>query len=260
VSTLNPTRRAMIEGARDAALLVLGYIPFGLAAGAAMAQTEVSPVVSILSAPIIFAGASQLVAIQLLNSGASIAIVVLSVLVVNARHLLYSASLEPHWAHWSRGQRMAGAFFLADPVYALAISRFERDQGPGTKSEQLYYYFTTSIILVFGWTGLISAGIALGGFIPEWVPLELAIPLTFLLLVLPLIKDRAGLVAACVGGLVALVADPLPFGFGLMVGAVAGLIAGGIVLARTAPPLEAHSTANVAADAATNPESGGTHV
>jgi 4-azaleucine resistance transporter AzlC len=254
----------MVEGARDAALLVLGYIPFGLAAGAAMAQTEVSPVVSILSAPIIFAGASQLVAIELLNSGASIAIVVLSVLVVNARHLLYSASLEPHWAHWSRGQRMAGAFFLADPVYALAISRFERDAGPGNKREQLYYYFTTSIILVLGWTGLISAGVAVGGFIPAWVPLELAIPLTFLLLVLPLIKDRPGLVAAGVGGVVALIADPLPFGFGLMVGAVAGLIAGGIVLARTTPVMEVTSIADAATDTSTNispsPEDGGSRV
>jgi predicted branched-subunit amino acid permease len=225
----------MLGGARDAAMLVLGYIPFGLAAGAAMAQTDVSPAISILSSPIIFAGASQLVAIQLLNSGAGIGIVVFSVMVINARHLLYSASLEPHWTHWSRGQRMAGAFFLADPVYALAISRFERAEGPGSKAEQLAYYFTTSIVLLFGWAGLVTVGVGLGGFIPSWVPLELAIPLTFLLLVIPLIKDRPGLVAASVGGFVAFLAHPLPFGVGLMVGALAGLVAGGIVLARTTP-------------------------
>ena len=39
--------------------------------------------------------------------------------------------------------------------------------------------------------------------------------------------------AASVGGLVALLAAPLPFGMGLMVGAVVGLVAGGVVLART---------------------------
>jgi predicted branched-subunit amino acid permease len=233
------SRGATLAGARDAALVVLGYIPFGLAAGAAMAQTTVSPVLSIVSSPIIFAGASQLVAIQLLSSGAGIALVVFSVLIVNARHLLYSASLEPHWEDWSRGQRLAGAFLLADPVYALAISRFERPGGPGSKSEQLGYYFAAGITCLIGWTGLVTLGVLLGGFIPAWVPLELAIPLTFLLLALPLIKDRAGLVAASVGGFVALLAHPLPYGFGLMVGAVAGLIAGGIVLARTTPKQEA---------------------
>lgn len=217
---------------------MLGYIPFGLAAGAAMAQTTVAPELSILSSPIIFAGASQLVAIQLLNSGAGVALVVFSVLIVNARHLLYSASLEPHWTDWSRGQRMVGAFFLADPVYALAITRFERDGGAGPKAEQLGYYFAAALTCFVGWATLVTIGVQLGGFVPEWVPLELAIPLTFLLLVLPLIKDRAGLVAASVAGAVATAAAPLPFGFGLMVGAIAGLIVGGIVLARTTPVVQ----------------------
>lgn len=227
------TRSAVLTGIRDALLLVLGYIPFALAAGAAMAQTRVDPAVSILSSPIIFAGASQLVAIQLLSSGAGIALVVFSVVVVNARHLLYSASLEPHLADWSRGQRMGAAFLLADPVYALAISRFERPGGPGPKAAQLGYYFAAGLTCFAGWASLVAVGVLLGGFVPDWVPLELAIPLTFLLLALPLIKDRPGLVAAVVGGVVALVAAPLPFGVGLMVGALAGLVAGGLVLRRT---------------------------
>lgn len=229
------TRAAVIAGARDALLIVIGYIPFALAAGAAMAKTDVDPALSILSSPIIFAGASQLVAIQLLGSGAGIALVVFSVLVVNARHLLYSASLEPHLADWSRGQRMGAAFLLADPVYALAISRFEREGGPGPKSAQLGYYFAAGVVCFIGWASLVAVGVLLGGFIPAWVPLELAIPLTFLLLALPLIKDSPGLVAASVGGIVALVAAPLPSGIGLMVGAVAGLVAGGLVLRRTQP-------------------------
>lgn len=233
------TRSATRTGIRDALLLVIGYIPFALAAGAAMAQTDVDPALSILSSPIIFAGASQLVAIQLLGTGAGVALVVFSVLVINARHLLYSASLEPHLAGWPRWQRMLAAFLLADPVYALAISRFEREGGPGPRGAQLGYYFGAALTCFVGWAGLVTVGVLLGGFIPGWIPLELAIPLTFLLLVLPLIKDRPGLVAAAVGGIVALIAAPLPYGIGLMVGALAGLLAGGIVLARTAPAEEA---------------------
>src|SRR6187402_2151427 len=108
------TRAAIRAGVRDGLLLELGYIPFDLAAGAVMAQTVVDPAVSISSGPIIFAGAAQLVAIQLLGSGAGIPLVVLAVFIVNSRHLLYSASLEPHLSAWSRKQRLAGAFFLSD--------------------------------------------------------------------------------------------------------------------------------------------------
>jgi predicted branched-subunit amino acid permease len=235
VNEAESTRAAVLTGIRESLLIVIGYIPFALAAGAAMAQTGVHPGLSILSSPIIFAGASQLVAIQLLGTGATIALVVFSVLVINARHLLYSASLEPHIADWSRGQRMGAAFLLSDPVYALAIARFERPGGAGPRAAQLGYYFGAGVMCYIGWAALVSIGVGLGGFIPEWVPLELAIPLSFLLLALPLVKDRPGLVAGVVGGIVALVAAPMPFGLGLMVGAVAGLVAGGIVLRRTAP-------------------------
>lgn len=227
------TRSAIRAGVRDGLLLELGYIPFDLAAGAVMAQTSVDPAVSIASGPIIFAGAAQLVAVQLLDVGAAIPLIVLAVFIVNARHLLYSASLEPHLAGWSRKQRLAGAFFLSDPTYALAITRFERPGGAGSKSEQLGYYFSMSIVLWVGWAVLLALGVLFGGLIPPWVPLQLAIPLTFLLLVLPLLKDHAGVVAAAVGGLAALAAQSLPLGSGLIIGAIAGLVAGGIVLART---------------------------
>ena len=229
------TRAAIRAGVRDGLMLELAYIPFDLAAGAVMAHAAVDPAISIASGPIIFAGAAQLVAVQLLSSGAAIPLVVLAVFIVNARHLLYSASLEPHLTAWSRKQRLAGAFFLSDPTYALAITRFERPEGAGSKGEQLGYYFAASIVLWIGWSALLAVGVLFGGLIPPWVPLELAIPLTFLLLVLPLLKDHAGVVAASVGGIVALLAQPLPYGFGLIIGAVAGLIAGGIVLARTKP-------------------------
>lgn len=213
-------------------LIIVAYIPFDLAAGVAMAQTSVDPALAIVSSPLLFAGAAQLVAIQLMDAGAALALIVFSVMVVNARHLLYSASLQPHFADWSRGQRMAGAFLLADPVYALAISRFERPGGAGPKSAQLGYYFAAGITLYVGWAVLLAAGVVLGGFIPTSIPIELAIPLTFLLLAMPLMKDSAGIVAAAVGGAVALAASPLPMGFGPLVGALAGIVAGAIVLNR----------------------------
>jgi predicted branched-subunit amino acid permease len=220
-------------GVRAAAVIVASYIPFGIAAGAAMGATSVDPWLSILTSPIIFAGAAQIAAVQLLHVGAAIGIVVLTVAVINARHLLYSAALAPHLADWSTPQRLWAAFLLADPVYALAAARYDTaDAGGGTR-EKRAFYFGAGMTCLVGWTSLLAIGIVAGGFIPDWVPFELAIPLTFLLLTLPLIKNSAGLVAFAVAGIVALVAHTLPLGVGLMVGAVAGVVAGVVALNLT---------------------------
>ncbi|AYF98655.1 AzlC family ABC transporter permease [Protaetiibacter intestinalis] len=236
MTSLDPrarVRAAVGAGIRDSGLIVVAYIPFGLAMGAALVTSGVDPWLIVSSSVVVFAGAAQLAGIQLLGAGASIALVVLTILVINARHLLYSASLEPHLAEWPRGLRMLGAFLLADPVYALAIARFERPGGAGARGEQYGYYFAAGVTCLVGWTTLTGAGVLLGGIIPDDIPLGLAIPLTFLLLLLPLVKDSAGAVAAIVGGIAALLASGLPLGLSTLVGAAAGLVAGGIVLART---------------------------
>jgi predicted branched-subunit amino acid permease len=232
-------RAARRAGIRGALVVVVSYIPFGLAAGAAMGATQVPGWLSILTSPIIFAGAAQVAAVQLLSSGAGIALVVFTVAVINARHLLYSAALAPHLADWSLGQRMAGAFVLADPVYALSAARFDAPDGGGSRRERLAFYVAAGVVCLVGWSVLLAAGVVAGAFIPGWVPLELAIPLTFLLLTVPLVKNSAGLVAGCVGGLVALLAHGLPLGIGLIAGAVAGVIAGAIVLETTSRRREA---------------------
>lgn len=44
----------------------------------------------------VFAGASQFIAITLMASGASLPVIVLTVFVVNLRHMLYAVSLIPY--------------------------------------------------------------------------------------------------------------------------------------------------------------------
>ncbi|MFT4030396.1 MAG: AzlC family ABC transporter permease [Protaetiibacter sp.] len=226
-SARDRVRAAIGQGIRDSALIVLAYIPFGLALGATLTTTGVDPGLIVTSSVVVFAGAAQLAGIQLLGAGAGVALVVLTIAVINARHLLYSASLEPHLERWPRGIRLLAAFLLADPVYALAIARFERPGGAGERAEQYGYYFAAGVTCLLGWTALTGIGVGLGALIPDEVPLGMAVPLTFLLLLLPLVKDLPGVVAAAVGGLAALAAAALPLGLSTIVGAAVGLASGG---------------------------------
>src|SRR5688572_29731061 len=110
--TAAPT--SLRRGVRDALSVVVAYVPFGLALGAALASAGVDPLTAWASSWLIFAGAAQLVAVELLGAGAGVLVVVATALVVNARHLLYSASIAPYARTWPARWRWILAYALAD--------------------------------------------------------------------------------------------------------------------------------------------------
>ena len=214
------------RGVRDAVAVIVAYIPFGLTVGAAMANADVAPLVAWSSSPLLFGGAGQLLSVQLLGAGAGSAVTVMAALVVNARFLLYSAALAQHVADWPRRWRWAAAYLLADPVYALAAARFARPGAAGLPRERMGYYTGVGVTLWSAWLLLTGLGMLLAGVLPAGLRLDLAAPLTFLLLLLPMLRARASVVAATAGGLTAAVAAGLPLGLNVLVGAVAGVAAG----------------------------------
>jgi predicted branched-subunit amino acid permease len=221
-------------GVRDAGAVVLAYVPFGVTLGATLARTGVDPLTAWASSPLMFGGAAQLLSVQLLDKGADAVVVILGALVVNARMLLYSASLAPHADGWPARWRWAGAYLLADPVYALAVGRFARPDRGGDAHERLTYYLAVGITFWAGWMTLTGAGATLAGVLPAALSLQLAAPLTFLLLLLPMLTDRAAYAAAATGGGVAVLGSGLPLGLGLLLGAAAGVTAGGLIGGRRA--------------------------
>ena len=226
-----PARSPVREGIRDAAPVLLAYVPFGLALGAALGATDVPRAVAWASSPLMFAGAAQLVAVQLLSAGAATVVVVLSAVFVNARHLLYSASLSTSVTEWRPGSRWFAAYLLADPVYVLAERRFLRsEQSGGTNARR--YYFAMGLTMWTGWQALTGVGLVLGGVVPASLHLERAAPLTFLILLLPVLTTRSARIAAAVAGTVALVGSGLPYGLGLLAGSLAGVAAAGATEGR----------------------------
>lgn len=222
-------RRAAV----DSVAVILAYAPFGLTLGATLAATGVPALVAWSSSPLLFGGAAQLVSVQLLDAGAGAAFVVLAALVVNARLLLYSAAIAPHAAGWPRRWRRLGAYLLVDPVYALAAGRFTGPEA-GTARQKLTYYLAVGGMLWVAWMTLTGIGALLAGALPAVLNLELAAPLTFLLLLLPMLTSRPAYFAAAVGGTVSLAAAGLPLGLGLLAGAGAGIAAGAVVGERRA--------------------------
>ncbi len=211
------------RGTTDALPLVLGYLPFALVLGATIARSEVPNLVGWLSSPLLFAGASQLAAIDLLDAGASVLVILATVWVINLRHVMYSGALAPRFLNSSRRWQWLAPYFLADPVYTLSAVRFDDYPRP---ADQRRYYLGLGLTLWTAWNLMTGAGLLVGTVLPPSWPLELAVPFTFLALLVPTVTDRPTLLAAAVGGVVAVAAHAAPFHLGLLIGAAAGIGAG----------------------------------
>jgi predicted branched-subunit amino acid permease len=209
--------------------VLLGVVPFGLIAGVAVTDIRLGLGEAVGFSLIAFAGAAQLVAVELLGAGAPLAVVVGTALIVNLRFLMYSASLAPYLAAEPLHRRAIGAYLLTDQAYAVAIARFSSQ--PEFR-QRWPYYLGAALAMWTTWQVSTFTGAVLGDVIPASVPLGFAVPLTFIALLIPAITDRPTLAAAATAALVATAASPLPANLGMLTGALAG-IAVGATLALT---------------------------
>jgi predicted branched-subunit amino acid permease len=229
------TRAELVAGARAVAPMLVGVIPFGLVAGATPATTGLGGGTSIGLSTIVFAGASQLAAADALADGGSALVAIIAACTINLRLLLYSASLAPHLADVPLRRRLFIGYLLTDQAYAVSITRWTAEADaeaaggpPATGAERkVPFYLGAALLLWVNWQICTVLGILVGSAVPDSLPLDFAVPLVFLVLLVPAITSRPAAVAAIVGGLVALVADEAGAGhLGVLFGALAGIAAG----------------------------------
>lgn len=223
--------RAFLAGVRDEAPILLGVMPFGVIFGALAMSAGLGWAASQAMSSVIFAGSAQFVAAQLFSSGASGVVIVLVVVVVNLRHALYSASLAPHIRRLGPAWKAVLAYLLTDEAYAVVITHY--NAGDATTRKH-WYYLGAGLTLWASWQVSTAAGILLGSRIPADWPLGIVLPLTFIALVTPALKDRASIAAAVVAGLVGFLAMGLPYKTGLLLAALAGILTGMLLERRPA--------------------------
>jgi len=220
----------------DVVPLAIPAIPFGFVVGLAVTESAMPQWVAWLTAPLIFAGAAQLAMITLAGT-ASLWAIITAVLVINTRHVMYSAALAPTFRKQPRWMRWVGPFFMVDQTFALAAMQTHR-----TPADFRRYYLTVAITLYAIWNVVVPLGMLVGPVVPESWRLDFAPPVMFAGLTLFAIKRIPAAAAAMVGGFVSLATVDLRDRLGIVVGAVAGVIAGAIAeqiverRARTSTP------------------------
>ena len=226
---MSESRKAFWNGVRAEFPLLIGVFPFGMIYGALALNAGLSTLASQLMSSIVFAGSSQFVTAQLVHDAAPGFVIVLTIAVVNLRHMLYSASLAPYLKNLSLKWKALLSYLLTDEAYAPGILKYEEE---GITPVSHWFLLGAGFSLWFIWQISTALGIFLGAEIPKEWPLDFALPLTFIAMVVPALKNRPMIAAAISAGLTALLAYSLPFKLGLILAALTGIAVGTILEGR----------------------------
>ena len=216
-------------GARAEIPLIIGGFPFGMIYGALAMNAGLSTSAAQLMSSIVFAGSAQFITAELVHQLTPGPVIVLTIAVVNLRHMLYSASLAPYLASLSTPWKALLSYLLTDEAYAPTAIHYEKE---GKTADGHWFLLGAGLTLWMDWQISTALGIWLGTAIPESWSLDFALPLTFIAMVVPVLKDSPSIAAACSAGMVALVAHRLPYQFGLIVAAFVGITVGTLLERR----------------------------
>ncbi len=180
----------LLLGMRDTAPLILAAAPFGFVYGAMAVAEGLSMWAAAGMSVLVFAGASQLIAVTLLASAAALPVILLTVFVVNLRHMLYATSLMPQVARLPQWVRVPLAFWLTDETFAVVSNRLLRQPGaPGLP----WYFFGSGLAMYSNWVACSALGYVLGGQLPDvtrW-GLDVAMIVAFVGIVVPNLRRHA---------------------------------------------------------------------
>jgi 4-azaleucine resistance transporter AzlC len=218
------SRAAFVSGAKAIAPVLLALTPLGVAFGATALGSGLSALEALGMSVFVFAGSAQLAALPLISAGASVAVVVLTVLVINFRMTLYSASLAPHFGRLPVGWKGLLSYLLTDQAYAATITGF--DDGETKEPDKRWYYLGVALAIWVTWQVATMLGVFLGAWASEGWSLDFVLTLIFIALAVPAIKNRTTGAAALSAGVAALFVAALPLNLGLIAAALVGVVGG----------------------------------
>ena len=223
------TLPGLAEGAWRSGALLPGTAVFSLAFGTVAAQKGLSLADAVLMNALVFAGASQLVALEVWTNPLSlgtIASLALLAAIVNARFVLMGAALRPWMGALPAWQAYPPLLLTTDATWIVGM-RY-RAEGKGDAS----VYLGAGLAIWAVWVAAVVPGYLLGAFIsdPKRFGIDLMLPIFFAAMLVQIWRGPRRAVGWAVAGAVALVAAQLVAGWWFVViGAVAGSIVGGFV-------------------------------
>ncbi|MCP4314746.1 MAG: AzlC family ABC transporter permease [Hyphomicrobiales bacterium] len=215
------------QGLRMSLPIIVGAAPFGLLFGALAIENGMTIYQAILMSAALYAGASQMVGIDLFGTKIAPWLIVFSIFAVNFRHILYSASLGPKIAGFSTLQKAITFFMMMDAQFAESEKRHE-----SSYLISFSWYMGVALPVYFMWVLETAVGAYFGRLIenPYAFGIDFMLPIYFLVLVMGFRERRNWLpvvVASSVASIIAFYTVGSPWH--ISVGGVAGVLLAALI-------------------------------
>lgn len=206
------------HGARTVAPLAVAVLGFGVSFGVLARAAGMGALAPLVMSATTFAGSAQFAAVSVIGDGGSVGAAVAAAILLNARYGPIGASVAP-WLSGQTWSRFLRAQLVVDESWAVAA------EGEGRFDPRVLV--GAGLLLYGAWVAGTAVGVLGSGSLadPETLGLDAAFPALFLALLLPQLSSRRALVAALLGGSIALVLIPLtPPGIPIVAGGAACLL------------------------------------
>ena len=176
------------KGLKAASPIVLGYIPVGIAYGMMARASGLTLLKAMSFSVFVYAGASQMASVQMLATNIGFATIVLTVFVLNLRHIIMSTCVMDSLKKTPLPIRLILSFGITDEVFALTMTKYKQKLTPA-------FFLGVASGSYLSWNVGSVLGILFSSFLPDIVSKALSISLyaMFIGLLVPNVKKSTRL-------------------------------------------------------------------
>ncbi|MFW6035614.1 MAG: AzlC family ABC transporter permease [Halothermotrichaceae bacterium] len=188
------------DGIKASIPVIMGYLPIGIAYGLLATKAGLSGLTTVLMSVFVFAGSSQLIAVNMISAGTGIIPIVIMTFLVNLRHILMSASLSLHFSNTDRKLLPLLGFVITDESFAVGSVKFKN------YSRKDLFYLTLGVSNYFGWVFSSWLGVIIGNFLNKttFPGIDFVLPAMFIVLLVMQIQRRLDVFIAIISAALSL--------------------------------------------------------
>lgn len=155
------TQDTFLQGVKDCIPTLLGYISIGVAFGVVGIASGISVLEIFLLSVLVYAGSAQFIFCGLYLAGAPVTAIIVTIFIVNLRHLLMSLTIAPYFIQHSTLRNIGFGTLLTDETFGVSVVSAAKEGRLGGK--------WMNGLNVTAYTTWIAA-CTIGGIIGQWLP------------------------------------------------------------------------------------------